>query len=212
MDTALFVPPAIGDASPGAVEADPATVSMQLPPDAPQTETPKNAAILPGQSQHGLDAVKPLAPLQTLPSTMPSEIASSENTATVESTVAPITTTEQNSQGVYMTLGGVLAQVNDTPIYANQVLTPLKKEFTAKSKELDAPAFRDYAEQEIGRQLQELIEDELYFATAYHALTEEDRKIADAVSYPGAEGKSDRRRRIGRTRQAVSAGGWRRLR
>jgi hypothetical protein len=183
MDTAMFVPPAIGENSGGAVEPDPATVSVQLPPDAPRIESPKNAAILPGGQSKSLDPVKPLAPLQSAPSTMPVEAESTENAGSSESTATATTApADHGGQGVYMTLGGVLAQVNDTPIYANQVLTPLKKEFNAKSKELDAPAFRDFAEQEIGRQLQELIEDELYFATAYHALNDEDRKIADAVA------------------------------
>jgi parvulin-like peptidyl-prolyl isomerase len=83
---------------------------------------------------------------------------------------------------VYMTLGCVLTVVNDTPIYANQVLAPLDKALTAKARELSPQAFKEYAVSEIEHQLQEMIEDELYFAVAYHGLTEEDKKIAKAIT------------------------------
>ena len=182
LDSAVFVVPTIGDNSGGAVEPDPAMVSVQLPPDAVANESPKNAAILPGGPSKSLDSVKPLDPLQAVPTTMPVEADANEIPVSpvLNPTTNPIA--DNSSQGVYMTLGGVLAQVNDTPIYANQVLNPLKKEFTAKSKELDPAAFRDFAEGEIFKQLGELIENERDFAISYHALTDEDRKIADAVT------------------------------
>jgi parvulin-like peptidyl-prolyl isomerase len=182
LDTALFVAPAIGDNSGGAVEPDPAIVSVQLPPDAPQNESPKTAEILPGSQPRALDTVKPLDAIPTGPTTMLVAAESGENIASSESASPTTAPADRNSADIYMTLGGVLAQVNDTPIYANQVLTPLRKEFNAKAREMDASAFRDFAEQEIGRELRELIEDELQFATTYHALTDEDKKIADAVA------------------------------
>lgn len=81
-----------------------------------------------------------------------------------------------------MTLGGVLAQVNNTAIYASQVLSPLKKEFATKAREMDADAFRAFAEQEIANQLREAINDELSFATCYRGLSPDDRKLADAIT------------------------------
>jgi parvulin-like peptidyl-prolyl isomerase len=76
----------------------------------------------------------------------------------------------------------VVAVVNATPIYANQVLGPLKKEFAVKSKEMDEKQFQRFAMKEIGREFEELVDDEMYFATAYHSLTEEDRKLAKMIA------------------------------
>jgi hypothetical protein len=76
------------------------------------------------------------------------------------------------------TIGGVVATVNATPIYANQVLDPLKGAFALKANELGESEFRQFAAGEINRKLKELIEDELYFSFAYNGLSADDRELA----------------------------------
>ena len=81
-----------------------------------------------------------------------------------------------------MTVGGVLAQVNDTPIYAHTVLALLERELSAKAHDLEPDAFREYATKRIVEQLHELVMDELVFTTAKRTLSAEDLKNADAWS------------------------------
>jgi hypothetical protein len=134
----------------------------------------------PSSSQQGSS---PAQPNEAAPSAL--ETNAVENNAvgtTAAGTSAPAqpAPSDIQSKGVYLTLGGVLAQVNDTPIYANAVLAPLKKEFAAKARELSPDDFRDFAAHEIMQQLHERIDDESYFATAYHALSQDDKNLAEA--------------------------------
>jgi parvulin-like peptidyl-prolyl isomerase len=172
-------------------------------------ELPKKASILPASdADTNFPDIKPIEPLPAGPTTNPSaDFQGTESTAaaTAASAVipaepvsapapvvdaptaaqAPVTPAGQETnggQGVYMTLGGVVAVVNDTPIFANQVLEPLNREFAVKAKEMDEKEFRDFAMKEIGRQAMELIQDEVYFAEAYHALSDEDRKLAQYLA------------------------------
>ena len=81
-----------------------------------------------------------------------------------------------------MTVGGVLAQVNDTPIYANAVLALIDRELQARARDMDPDEFRRFAAEKVVGQLQELIHDELDFATAFKALTPEDQKTARLIA------------------------------
>ena len=183
IDTMMFVPPAIQKTpDSNAIELPKASVASEIEPGPVQGESPKNASILPPPTPRPFDALKPLDELPASPTTAPSPQSAD---ASLPSSPAPLLPPSVDptivGQGVYMTLGCVLAQVNNTPIYANQVLSPLNKEFTAKAREMDTATFHDFAEGEIVRQLRELIDDERYFATAFHALNAEDRQLADGV-------------------------------
>lgn len=196
LDSALFVPPTAGggsvdlpiDSGAGKVAETPA------PPSTQGGELPKNASILPLPALVSPFAdIKPVDPLQS-PTTLPSEAPGADSTppaiaaSAVMAPPAPAPTpvavhgSVGQSQGVYLTVGGVLAVVNGTPIYADKVLARLNKEFIAKAREMSVDDFHAFAEQEIARQLREMIDDELYFGTAYNALNEEDRKWAKAVA------------------------------
>ena len=182
MDAALFIPPSIADSN---STSDPhsGAVPATVPTETSQSDSPKNASILPTTTGKPFDTLQPLDPLQPAPTTAPAEAQSTETAALAVAPLVPATESSSTSgQGVYLTLGAVLAQVNNTGIYANQVLAPLKKEFAAKARESDPDSFRSFAEKEIGKQLDEAIKDELYFAMSYRALSEDDRKLADQIT------------------------------
>lgn len=94
-------------------------------------------------------------------------------------TTRPLAT---GSSGQYLTLGGVVAMVNETPIYANKVLKTLDPLLSAKAKELDLEHFRTAATSEVGRQVQEFIRAEVEFAAAQKNLAADDRKLADFLT------------------------------
>jgi len=86
------------------------------------------------------------------------------------------------ASGQYVALGGVVAMVNEQPIYANKVLRTLDPILAAKAKELDFERFRAAATTEVGRQVQEFIRSEVEFAAAQKNLSQEDQKFADVLT------------------------------
>lgn len=86
------------------------------------------------------------------------------------------------SLGGYKTLGGVVAEVNGNPIYANKVLRQLVPELSARASEMDEQQFRTLATQEVTKKIQGLERDELVFGAADRTLGDDDRKIAEALT------------------------------
>lgn len=86
------------------------------------------------------------------------------------------------SSGQYLTLGGVVAEVNGTPIYANKVLALNEVPFRVKAKQLDARNFQYQAMKDIKKTIRELIQGELEYAAAQRNLDPDDRRLADAAT------------------------------
>ena len=84
--------------------------------------------------------------------------------------------------GQFQLIGSVVAEVNGTPIYANKVLTLINKPLTQKARELKSAEFRKFAMELIDNQVHELVNDELLFAAAQRALSDEDQKVVDGVT------------------------------
>lgn len=82
------------------------------------------------------------------------------------------------SIGSYMTLGGVVAEVNNRPIYANQVLREIIAPLSARAKDLDANQFHDVAYHLIDQQIHRLANNELETAVADRNLDEKDKDLA----------------------------------
>ncbi len=99
------------------------------------------------------------------------------------------------SLGGYKTLGGVVAEVNGTPIFANKVLRQLSPELSARASEMDEQQFRSLATQEVTKKIQGLERDELVYGAADRTLSDEDRKIAEMLTMQA------------RTRRITDAGG-----
>lgn len=98
------------------------------------------------------------------------------------SSKAAISSTQPYDDGQYMTLGGVVAEVNGTPIFANQVLAPLNKMLAAKAKEMSFADFHDFAKAAIARQRRELISNEVEFAAAERLLSKQEKHAAEMLS------------------------------
>ena len=99
------------------------------------------------------------------------------------------------SSGEYYTLGGVVAEVNNTPIYANKVLTLVQPILAAQARELDAEHFRQLADNEIKKQVFELVSAQLEYAAAERNLDSKEKEIADLMTAQW------------RTQQIAAAGG-----
>ena len=84
--------------------------------------------------------------------------------------------------GEYMTIGGVVAEVNGTPIYANRVLSQVEKDLAAKARDLDVKQFSQYALQKLTEAREYCINNELEFAAAQRNLDEKDRQLADRLT------------------------------
>ena len=113
----------------------------------------------------------------------------------VPSTQAATAPTSKLPAGQFQLIGTVVAEVNGTPIYANKVLSLISKPLLQKAHELQPMAFRSYAATLISNQVQELVQDEVLYAAAERALSEEDRKVVDNMT------------QVWRTQQMTQAGG-----
>lgn len=86
------------------------------------------------------------------------------------------------STGQYFIVGGVIAEVNGQPLYANKVLTLIEKPLKAKAKTLPPDQFQMLAADLINKQVNELVHDELEFAAADRYLEDSDRNLATALT------------------------------
>jgi parvulin-like peptidyl-prolyl isomerase len=79
--------------------------------------------------------------------------------------------------GQSILVGAVVANVNGTPIYAHDLLRQVTPVLRPRAKDLDENAFRKLATQELTRQRDSLIRDELVYAAALRntTLDEQDR-------------------------------------
>jgi parvulin-like peptidyl-prolyl isomerase len=146
----------------------------------------QDSELIRSQPTGGIDFPKPnpVAPPPP-PTVTPVNPAATQPSATQSS--AP-TTKPQNSitigvsSGKYQLLGSVVADVNSTPIYANNVLTSLNRMLLQKAREEAPEQFREFAAKQIQDRVQELIDDEVWFAAAKRNLSEDDQKLAEQVT------------------------------
>ncbi|MEO6435676.1 MAG: peptidylprolyl isomerase [Tepidisphaeraceae bacterium] len=128
------------------------------------SSTVRENVTVPGDEPVRLDPANPAAAPATGPAT------------TVETTepAAPI--------GQFIVLGGVVAEVNGVPIYANKVLQLVEPILAARAKELNREQFYKVATKEITLQMVALRNLELEYAAAERNLDEKDKQIADAMT------------------------------
>lgn len=156
------------------------THQSQSLPDGAFVAPAKSAAAL-QMPQANVQASPPLVSVvPPSPATQPANVA--VVVPSLSATTQPASPTVFIPDSLYMTLGGVVAEVNGTPIYANKVLSLLKAELSAKAKEMDADTFREYARGELERQRDQLIADEAEFAAAEILLSDDDKKTAEMIA------------------------------
>jgi parvulin-like peptidyl-prolyl isomerase len=80
--------------------------------------------------------------------------------------------------GGFQLVGTVLAEVSDSPIFADKVLATVDKVLAAQAVRLDESAFRRVAAETIDKQIKEYVATELEFAMALKRLDARDRGLA----------------------------------
>jgi parvulin-like peptidyl-prolyl isomerase len=110
------------------------------------------------------------------------EVAATRQVTAASTNPTTEPSTRGASSGQYITIGGVVAEVNGTPIYANKILKALGPTLAAEAKKLDEQRFHKTASDFIGKQVQEYISAELEFAAAERNLGAEDRTLADSLT------------------------------
>jgi parvulin-like peptidyl-prolyl isomerase len=157
---------------------------------------PRPGAAPASATSAGFSTSAPPLPAQPAPATQPviavNDFASAAQPASA-TTIAPLAPaaavtgastppSPSATDPLFMTLGGVVAEVNGTPVYANTVLALLNAELAAKAKEMDADTFRDFARGELVRQREASIADEAEFAAAELQLSDDDKKLAKSIA------------------------------
>jgi hypothetical protein len=98
--------------------------------------------------------------------------------ATQLATPELVSTTEPTlASGQYLPLGGVVADVNGTPIYINKVLQLVWPILHNDARTMDVDHFQLAARDEIQRQILVLEGDELFYAAAEHGLDKDSIKL-----------------------------------
>lgn len=87
-----------------------------------------------------------------------------------------------DTTGRYMTIGGVIAEVNGTPIYVDKVLASIERDLRAKALELGPEQFSDAATRLIREHVWSVVQNELVYANALRHLEERDRMLADMIT------------------------------
>ncbi len=113
----------------------------------------------------------------------------------VNSTTTPTTL----PTGQYMIVGTVLADVDGAPIFANQVLDAIDNALAARARELNDPvrkgkpftpeeiknnetAFRSFAIDQIKKEVEAEVRNELVYRAAQRSLNDNDRKLVDGLT------------------------------
>lgn len=105
--------------------------------------------------------------------------------ATQEAATQPVATTQGapgETTGRFQWVGGVVAVVNDEPIYADKVLNTLERSLAAEARSSDEQRFKSVAEDLITKQVREFIENDLEYAAAKTELDKKDMQIATFVT------------------------------
>src|SRR5262249_32235597 len=98
----------------------------------------------------------------------------------VRTVVNDPTPTPGSSKGVSIGYGSVIVDVNGTPIFAHKVISTIEPVLSQKAKDArDEKQFKSMARDEITKQVQALIRNELEFAAAQRSLDNQEKALAD---------------------------------
>lgn len=107
---------------------------------------------------------------------------SSPTTQSAPNDTTAVTQTPASEEGQYFTLGGVVAEVNGEPIFANRVINILARPLQAMARQHDRRRFEQVAREMILRQIRELIQVELRYAAARRNLSADEQLLADSMT------------------------------
>jgi hypothetical protein len=96
------------------------------------------------------------------------------------STTAPAS--RAASPGSFMTIGGVVAEVNSKAIYADKVISDIEPALAAQAPQLSPEQFQRFAADEIRQKVTERVNAELLFAAADRLLDDKDKRQAEYIA------------------------------
>jgi parvulin-like peptidyl-prolyl isomerase len=170
--------------SPAAFNAQPAPRGATPTDSLSRTDQPGNLVVNPNASVAGNrprsfdQRVEGFSPVVQDAVTAPhagNELAGTTTAPTSRTTTGP-------SSGQYLEVGGVVMDVNGTPIYANKVLQLLDPVFAAAASQYDRETFRRFAAMKIKKQVEELRDEQLEYAAAERKLDQKDKDYADMLT------------------------------
>src|ERR1700722_15836098 len=123
-----------------------------------QSQTLSSSAFEPAAPVAHSDPQPAPAVAVIVPATQPSPV--STLVILPAAPAAPTTSPAPLQSGQYNTLGGVVAEVNGTPIYADTLLNLEAKVLSTKAAQMDADEFHEFARQSLSEALGEMIKDE----------------------------------------------------
>ena len=127
-------------------------------------------------------AAQPRGAAKTLESAVPPLAQSFDDAARGEPTTQPAV-----SPGSYMTIGGVVAEVNSVAIYADKLISDLEPLLSARARQLDERQFKALAADELRKQLGATVNRELLFAAADRLL---DQRAKEQARFIGEQWKN----------------------
>ena len=84
--------------------------------------------------------------------------------------------------GQYVSVGAIVAEVNGTPIYADNVIRAVSPLLAARAKDLAQQPFRSLASSEINRQVDDMIRAEVAYASADRNTSADDKQTAERIT------------------------------
>jgi parvulin-like peptidyl-prolyl isomerase len=100
------------------------------------------------------------------------------DTPATQPTTAPVAL----QSGQYNTLGGVVAQVNGTPIYADNLVRLQGPMLATRASQMDELTFREFVHQNLLDAREVAIDDEEHYALAMLHLSDDDKRLAEAIT------------------------------
>ena len=125
---------------------------------------------------------KPLKPGQFADRPIETAEPASTNGTVARDTATTGPATKSASSGQFMTLGTVVAEANGHPIYADKIIAQLEAPLSGKAHQLDPRAFKQFATTLIHDKIEEELNGELEYAAAARSLSEDDKKLAEALT------------------------------
>lgn len=168
----------------GALPPGPRPIPERNPDANPANESLTSPGIALGPANPAPAAAQaPVEDLKFVTNQVHAALPATEPNAAGQADVAPpAQRATAFAPGQFMPIGGVIAEVNGNPIYADTVLRTVAPVLAARAKDLDQSRFRELASSEIQRQVEESIRAEVEYAAADRNTTAEEKQTADKLT------------------------------
>ena len=163
----------------GGGDSEKSAIAPQPTPDVYRSPLKADADRTGDYRRSGLLAQQQQQPLATQPTTR----VAAPRLPAVPTPLTASTQAADVASSEYLVLGSVVANVNGSPIYANDLLQQTAPLLRARARELEADRFRAVAQAELKRQRQLLIDDEVVYAAAQRNTSPEEQRQAQGMTF-----------------------------